>query len=309
MSTNSRNNLPVILLFGPTAAGKTDIIVSQFPDGFEVINADSEQVYRHLAIGTAKPDPPTLQRIPHPLIDILEPTEQFTVGDFVRTADRLAPEIVARDRVPIVSGGTAFYIRHFVFGLPGAPPSDPAVREAVKQELEIKGSQALYEEVRARDPVGVRKIHPADVYRISRALEVIRQTGQPLSFFRQSTMPRSDYHFLSIGLTLPREELKERINRRVDAMFAAGLEEEIAALRARGFDETTPGLRGIGYREFFTMGQDGAAVKAIREAIKLHSLQYAKRQLTFFRQIPDTHWFHPADHQALVSLVGEFLSP
>jgi tRNA dimethylallyltransferase len=308
LSINSRNSLPVILLFGPTAAGKTELVSALFAGRGEIINADSEQVYRFLFIGTAKPDTAVLARVPHHLIDVLEPTEQFTVGDFVRSADRLAGEISARGMIPVLSGGAAFYIRHFVFGLPSAPASDPAVREAVKKELKEKGSRVLHEELTALDPAGAAKIHPADGYRVSRALEVIRQTGKPLSFFQLSLTPREAYRFLSIGLTLSREELKERINRRVEAMFAAGLEEEITRLRARGYDSATPGLRGIGYREFFEAEKNNPTTEEIKAAIKLHSVQYAKRQMTFFRQIPGTLWFHPAQREEIKRVIGEFLA-
>jgi tRNA dimethylallyltransferase len=307
LSTSSRNSLPVILIFGPTAAGKTNLVASLFAGRGEVINADSEQVYRSLSIGTAKPEHEIVARVPHHLIDVLEPTEQFTVGDFVRAADRIAAEITARRMIPVVSGGAAFYIRHFVFGLPAAPASDPAIRAEVKRDLEEKGSAALHVELSSLDPAGASRIHPADGYRVSRALEVIRQTGKPLSFFRLRTVPRDEYRFLSIGLTLPKEELKERIDRRVDAMFAAGLAEEVSRLRALGYGPTTPGMRGIGYREFFIQGNN-AEITEISAAIKLHSLQYAKRQMTFFRRIPGTHWMHPAQRDVIAGIVDEFLS-
>jgi tRNA dimethylallyltransferase len=308
LSTSSRNSANVILLFGPTAAGKTDLIADLFTTRFEIINADSEQVYRGLSIGTAKPDAALLARVPHHLIDILDPAQLFTVGVFVRAADRLAEEIRRRGNTPVVSGGAAFYIRHFLFGLPASPPSDPAVRAAVRRDLAAQGSAALYAELAARDPAAARKIHQADTYRVSRAVEIIRQTGKPLSSFALSRQPRPGYRFLSIGLTLSREELRERITRRVDAMFAAGLEHEIHMLREKGYDEAMPGLRGIGYREFFAPGENGTSAALVREAIKLHSLQYAKRQMTFFKRLPHVHWFRPDEKKAIRSLVDAFLS-
>ena len=180
LSTNSKNSIKVILLFGPTAAGKTDLIAALFTDRFEIINADSEHVYRGLSIGTAKPDPALLERIPHHLVDIRDPSEQFSVGDFVHMADQLAADIDTRGRIPVVSGGAAFYIHHFMYGLPAAPPSDPNVRATIKRELEEKGSAALYNELQAKDPHGAKKIHQTDLYRITRALEVIRQTAAQL---------------------------------------------------------------------------------------------------------------------------------
>jgi tRNA dimethylallyltransferase len=307
LSTNSKNNIKVVLLFGPTAAGKTDLIATLFTRGFEIINADSEQVYRGLSIGTAKPNGELLTRIPHHLIDILDPEQQFTVGDFVHAADRLARDIYTRGGIPVVSGGAAFYIRHFVFGLPAAPPSNKSVRAAVKRDLDQKGSAFLYDELQKKDPEGAMKIKPADIYRVTRALEVIRQTGKPLSSFTLSRQPRSEYAFLSIGLTLPRDDLKIRIDRRVEKMFASGLEGEIQSLLAKGYTSSSPGMRGIGYREFFPPSGTQPSRDDIKTAIKLHSLQYAKRQMTFFKSMPNTRWFHPDEIDAVRNLVEDFI--
>ncbi|MBN2351816.1 MAG: tRNA (adenosine(37)-N6)-dimethylallyltransferase MiaA [Spirochaetales bacterium] len=308
MSTSSKSNLPVVLLFGPTAAGKTDLLAEAFPDKFEIINADSEQVYRGLDVGTAKPDAALRARLPHHLLDVADPDEQFTVGDFVRAADRLAGEIASRGRVPVVSGGTAYYLKHFAFGLPGAPPSDPEVRAAIKRELAEKGEAALHAELERVDPDGAVKISPRDLYRLTRALEVIRQTGRPLSSFRLGTEFRSGYDFLLIGLSLSRAESLSRVTRRVERMFASGLIDEFRSLVARGYGESSPGMRGIGYRELFLLDTPGHPLPRVKELIVLHTMQYAKRQMTFFRSFPGTNWFHPSERAAVRAAADDFLA-
>jgi tRNA dimethylallyltransferase len=305
LSTSSKNKVPVILLFGPTAAGKTGLLADLFTDHFEVINADSEQVYRGLDIGTAKPDAVLRARIPHHLIDVRDPDEIFSVGDFVRAADQLVVEIAGRGRVPVVSGGTAYYFKHFAFGLPAAPPSDPAVRAAVKAELETKGGEAMYAELERLDPASARKINPRDHYRICRALEVIRQAGRPLSDYTVAAAARSEYDFLFIGLRLPREELEPRVRQRVEAMLAAGLVEEVR--RLVGYGPAAPAMKGIGYRDILDMLTNGSTVAEAGELIVRHTLQYAKRQMTFFRSFAETRWFHPSERTALCAACDGFL--
>ena len=304
MNSVSKNNLhskhetvrdPIIVLFGPTAVGKTELIADLFSTGFEIISADSLQVYRGLDIGTAKPGPPLCGAIAHHLIDIKDPREQFTAGEFVKRADELAAEIRARNRIPVVSGGTAFYLKSFLYGLPPAPPADSAVREEVRKELEQRGAEALYEELQRVDPTAAEKISQKDAYRITRALEVYRTSGRPLSSFPVPESVREGMDPLIIGLTREREELYARIDRRVELMFEQGLTDEVRELMQAGYTEQDPGMRGIGYREFFLMRRWGClTVEAVKELIKRNTRRYAKRQITFFRHIPSVHWFSPS---------------
>jgi tRNA dimethylallyltransferase len=299
---------PVIIIFGPTAVGKTELLSTVFTNGYEVINADSMQVYRHLDIGTAKPEKAVLERLPHHLIDLKEPDEQYTAGEFVRRADQLIHEICARGNIPLVSGGTAFYLRTLLCGLPEAPPVENSVRQEVRHELHSKGSGVLYRELQREDPVAAAKISENDLYRLTRALEVIRTTGKPLSAFRVPQKIREDINPLIIGLSREREELYERINTRVDSMFANGLMDEVRTLIARGFTEEDPGLRGIGYREFFLMRAVGCmTLEDIQHLIKRNSRRFAKRQITFFRKIPGVEWISPAEVEKIRTLVSAFL--
>jgi tRNA dimethylallyltransferase len=294
--------IPVLVLFGPTASGKTEILgrlaAGRGPwKGIEVVSADSMQVYRGMDIGTAKPTREEQQRIPHHLIDIRNPNEQFSVGDFVRLADECCAAIAGRHALPAVSGGTGFYLKNFILGLPEAPPSDHTIRAALKGELCSHGAAALMEELARVDPVSAGRIHLNDEYRLLRALEVFRLAGRPLSSYAQTGKADREgrYRFLIIGLEWERQELYRRIDQRCAAMFRAGLPEEVARLAALGYGPQDPGLKAIGYREFFVeeapglsrVVDDRAGVETLAAR---NSRRYAKRQVTFFASIPGVHW-------------------
>jgi len=321
--TANTSQIPVLILFGPTASGKTGILFDLFGGSSggmnqaEIISADSMQVYKGMDIGTAKPSPREREIIPHHLIDIRDPSRQFNAGDFVRLADEACRQIASRGKIPVVSGGTGFYLKTFILGLSDAPPSDKEIRRQLGIELKEKGSSVLMEELAVCDPVSARRIHINDEYRILRALEVYRTCGQPLSLFKEKskTAPginsakRGCYEFTIIGLSRPREELYERINIRCDQMFKQGLAEEVRGLYEAGYTPDDPGLHAIGYREFFTeradfedsssdnqggnkrgkwrLLQDAEGVKAL---VAQNSRRYAKRQITFFKGIPDVNW-------------------
>ncbi|HSV56375.1 MAG TPA: tRNA (adenosine(37)-N6)-dimethylallyltransferase MiaA, partial [Magnetospirillaceae bacterium] len=263
MSTASSNK--VLVLFGPTASGKTELLERLFLEVHrglpkaEVVSADSMQVYRGMDLGTAKPDSVLRAALPHHLLDIRDPNEQYTAGDFVREADLACAEIRSRGRLPVVSGGTAFYIRNFVCGLPGSPAADPAVRAAVARDLAELGFAALRAELEAGDPVSAARIHPRDTYRLSRALEVMRRTGRPLSEHQVPDRPRPGLDPLFLALDRPRDELYSRIDARVKAMFSAGLAAEVSRLLARGYGEGDPGMQAIGYREFLEARRAGCS--------------------------------------------------
>jgi len=299
----------VVCLFGPTAVGKTDLLEKLFGGSGEIISADSMQVYRLLDIGSAKPDSQTLKRMPHHLIDILDFREQFNAGDFVRLAEEAILDIHSRGRLPVVSGGTAFYFRNLLFGLPDIPPVSSEIRTALNRELEEKGPQALHGELALIDPETAARLEPADRSRIVRALEVFRGTGQPLSAYRTGTEPRQDLRCLLIGLERPREELYERINRRVDIMFEQGLSDEVKGLIAMGASEDDPGMKGIGYSEFFPFLKEGClTLEDVKSRIQQNSRRYAKRQMTFFRSLPGVHWCHPENLDEIEVLITRFTS-
>jgi tRNA dimethylallyltransferase len=320
LSTTSNR---VLALFGPTACGKTDLLLKLFAADDRplkrpvvVISADSVQVYRGLDLGSAKPDAALRRLLPHELIDILDPREAFSVGDFVRLADEACERALAEGALPVISGGTAFYIKAFIFGLPSAPLASPEQRRAVQDDFERFGPAAMMEELRQADPLSAARIKPNDHYRIARALEVFRAGGTPLSSYRLPERPRERWSVLPLAIDRPRPELYARVEARVDAMMASGLPKELAALARAGYGPDDPGLRAIGYAEFFeedpsalaACSWSADALKRISDAVKLHTRRYAKRQLTFMRALPDVLWRHPEDSARIEADIEAWLS-
>jgi len=291
---------PVLVLFGPTASGKTQILLDTFSSNeAEVVCADSMQVYRGMDIGTAKPSLEERNKLAHHLIDIRDPDEQFNAGDFVRLADEACSRLASRGKLPVVSGGTGFYLKNFIMGLSEAPPSDARIRAQLKQELRDKGAAALRDELSVCDPVSAGRIHINDEYRLLRALEVSR-LGRPLSSYNvHCEKTRDAYKFIIIGLSRPRDELYSRINLRCEAMFKQGLEREVRTLYEAGYTPDDPGMRAIGYREFFIEGENGWNISndsaGVQSLIAMNSRRYAKRQITFFSSIPNVKWVDAND--------------
>lgn len=311
-----------VFLFGPTAVGKTRLLFDFFSAIGEVVNADSVQVYRGLDIGSAKADGTITEKIPHHLIDILDPWDSYNVADFIRLADQACADIWSRGKLPVISGGTAFYFKHFMYGLSEAPQSDPETRESVQLFIRDQGLRKAHDYLKIVDPVSAARINGNDSYRISRAIEVYRASGKPLSSFALPTTPRNDMKILSIGLMREKEELKARIRERVDIMFAQGLLDEIGKLMKMGAAPSWQSMQGIGYSEFMDVMFDpvyGDLLKtvdqlseediaSIREKIVSDSVHYAKRQMTFFRSFADVKWIDATDTQALSSILEAFLS-
>jgi tRNA dimethylallyltransferase len=291
----------VFILFGPTASGKTALL-QRLEKNIEIISADSMQVYRGMDIGTAKPTAEERAKTPHHLIDIRNPDEQFNAGDFVRLAEEACHAALSRGALPVVSGGTGFYIKNLVMGLSEAPPSDQTLRLELKNELALRGAPPLMEELAVADPVSASRIHINDEYRLLRALEVYRLTGRPLSSYASpwneqsgSSPDNSPFRFLIVGLRRNREELYRRINGRTAAMFSAGLAAEVRRLYEAGFTPENPGLKAIGYREFFVRDPGGAwrlseDLSGLEALVTQNSRRYAKRQITFFASIPNVKW-------------------
>lgn len=264
------------------------------------------QVYRGMDIGTAKPSAEFLAEVKHHLIDIRDPSMQFHAGDFVRMADELCKDIHGRGMLPVICGGTGFYFKNFIFGLPEAPASSEDIRLMLEKRLESEGSSVLFKELSIVDPVSAERIEVNDHYRLVRALEVFQNTGKPLSDYRVPDTPRSGYRFFLIGLDRPRDELYRRINERVEQMIGEGLESEFKKLREHGYGPEDPGMKAIGYSEFFDYESGKTNFEKTVELIKRNSRRYAKRQITFFRQLPDINWYSPEDLEGISDAVREF---
>ncbi|MGI0529746.1 tRNA (adenosine(37)-N6)-dimethylallyltransferase MiaA [Treponema socranskii] len=281
---------PVLVLFAPTASGKTALLqtlfarssLSFFNGMAEIVSADSMQVYRGLDIGTAKPDAALLSELPHHLIDICDPHDFFSAADFAARADDACADIFSRGKLPVVSGGTGFYIRSFMLGLPDTPAVDAFLRAKLHDEMQTLGAEKMWERLLSLDPESALIIHKNDAYRIQRALEIVIATGKKRSFFAARAQLRKPYDFCTIILTMPRETLYERIDARVDQMFRAGLSDEVQKLIDSGCTEKSPAMRAIGYREWFSPGSEDE----IKSRIKAASRAYAKKQYTYMHNIP-----------------------
>lgn len=303
-----QNSNKVIFLFGPTAVGKTDLITNYFSEDYEVVNADSMQVYRYLDIGSAKPSSSLMEKIPHYLVNILDPWQQFTVGQFIAEGDKACKEIWAKGKIPVLTGGTAYYFKHFLYGLSDLPASDETIRCKVAKEIEEKGKEWAYNKVKEVDPTSGDRINQNDVYRLSRVLEVYQQTGRPLSSYEVPTEPRNGIDPLIIGLIRDKDELNERIALRVDIMLKEGLLDEMRTLFSLGADRSWPGMQGIGYKEFLDAKEKGESnLETIRDEIIKNSRKYAKRQITFFKSFANVNWIGPTDTLTLERLINEFL--
>jgi len=220
----------------------------------------------------------------------------------------LVPSIRGRGRYPVISGGTAFYITSFLYGLPESPPVDAAIREKFRALDRESGPRILYDLLRERDPEAAARIQPNDRYRIMRALEVHESTGKSLFSFRWPRTPRMDFRFLLIGLERGREELYCRIGERVQRMFAEGLLKEVETLIEMGYGPGDPGMRGIGYRELLQMRAGCQTIADVQELIARTTRRYAKRQLTFFRAVPGVQWMRPDRPSEVRDKIEAFIS-
>ncbi len=302
---------PVVIICAPTACGKTDLAynlffsqsTSCFAGKAEIISADSMQVYKGMDIGTAKPDIEFQQQLPHHVIDICEPNYQFGAGDFVRNAKVAIQNIIAKNKLPVIVGGTAFYIKNFLYGLPPTPQVDEKIRTEIAKRMQEEGAVKLMQELQAVDSVSASKIHIHDEYRIKRALEVYYSTGIPRSEFIVPQKITQDYNTLLFCLDRPRSELYERVEKRVDSMFEMGLEREVQLLKNKGYVHDDPGMQAIGYREFFTYN----SIEEIKQHIIKSSKEYVKRQQTFFKSFNDAIFVNPQEILKIERKISEFL--
>jgi tRNA dimethylallyltransferase len=281
----------VVALAGPTASGKSAaaLVLAERLDA-EIISVDSALVYRGMDIGTAKPTPDERQRVPHHLIDIRDPTQPYSAAEFVADAVRLVDEIRARGRRVVLAGGTMLYFKALFDGLAAMPPADAKVREALDGEARARGWPALHAELAQVDALTAARLAPNDAQRIQRALEVFRASGRPLSAFHGGGERGGGFApdlFLSLE-PADRAWLHERIARRFDAMLAAGLVEEVQALRARGdLSPELPSMRCVGYRQAREALEGRFPMAELRERGVFATRQLAKRQLTWLRAMPD----------------------
>ena len=285
----------ILVVCGPTASGKTALAaeLALRLDG-EVVSADSMQVYRRMDIGTAKPTPGEMRGVPHHMLDVADPWENYSVARYVEDAVPIVDGILARGRLPIVAGGTGLYIDNLAAGRRFAPfQPDSGLREELQSRVRTQGLPVLRETLERVDPDAAGRIHPNDEKRTLRALEVYLSTGKTITQHnRESQALPNRYTPLTIALNFTqRPWLWERIDRRVDEMMARGLEGEVRRLLAQGVPQGCTAMQAIGYKELARAVREGRPIREGVEEVKLRSRQYAKRQLTWFRRDRDAHWY------------------
>ena len=297
----------LLVIVGPTAVGKTalSLHLAERLDG-EIVSADSRLFYRGMDIGTAKPTPQEQRRVPHHLIDIAAPDETVGLGRFVTLARQAIAAIHARQRLPLLVGGTGQYVRAIVAGwTPPAVPPQPELRAELEAQAQREGGQALHERLRQLDPEAAARIDPRNVRRVIRALEVCIVTGRPFSAQRGSDVP--PYETLQIGLTMERAALYERADLRVERMMAAGLEDEVRRLVEAGYDWSLPAMSGLGYIQFRPYFAGPATLEEVVAEIKRATHSFIRRQYNWFRlRDPGVTWFDvtavvPAEIETIVA--------
>jgi tRNA dimethylallyltransferase len=290
MTAHSREPL-LVAIVGPTASGKTALAIALAERcGGEIISCDSVAVYREFNLGTAKPTPEERAPVPHHLIDIAEPRQHFTAGDYARAARASVAEIGRRGRLPIVVGGTGLYLRALLDGLFAGPPRSEALRARLRAAAQARGSAYLHRMLRRLDATAAAKIHPNDEPKLVRALEVCFSARRPLTeLWQEGRDPLRGFRVLRLGLAPPRDALYARINGRARAMFDAGLIEETRSLRER-YGDAAWALGSLGYAQALRhLRGELTLEQAITAAQQTHR-NYAKRQMTWFRREPEVHW-------------------
>lgn len=294
----------VIIVVGPTASGKTNVslqLARQIKG--EIVSADSRQIYKYMNIGTAKPDPEVLQSIKHHCINIKQPDEFFNAGEYGKLSRSVVKNIFKRHKQPIVVGGSGLYIRALVDGIFAGEYRDVSIREKLEKELSKKGAQALYKRLIQVDPHSAGKIHPHDIKRIIRALEVYEISGKPISSMQEQYTHKGDFIPLFFGLHWPRKLLYQRIEERVDKMMKAGFVSEVEKILDMGYNPELNSLDSLGYKEIISYLRGKLGYSKMVEEIKKNTRRFAKRQLTWFRKEGRTQWIdmHTADDEQEVA--------
>ncbi|MBO4991697.1 MAG: tRNA (adenosine(37)-N6)-dimethylallyltransferase MiaA [Firmicutes bacterium] len=283
----------VLIVAGPTAVGKTEAAIrlaNRF-DG-EIISADSMQIYKYMDIGSAKPTPEEQSRAVHHLVDAVDPSVPFSVAEYQTLAKEAIRDVLSRGKLPIISGGTGLYVNSLIYDMDfSSPPGDPAYRRELEELAQREGSEALHRLLAEKDPAAARRIHPNNEKKIVRALEILREGQDRVKEFSESFQPTKDYDVILIGLERPRQDLYDRINRRVDLLMERGLVEEVQRLLDMGLQEANISMKGIGYKEIIGYLRGEYGREEAVDLVKKNTRHYAKRQLTWFRRYETMRWF------------------
>ena len=304
------SKVPLIVVAGPTASGKTALAIeiAKYVGG-EIVSADSMQIYKYMDIGSAKPTEEERSQAVHHLIDYVEPTESYSVADYTKDAHEVIADITARGKLPVMCGGTGLYINSVVDDVTfGEMETDYNLREELRKAAEEKGGEYLIDMLREYDPVSAERLHPNNLKRVIRAIEFYKLTGVPISEHQEETKKhKSRYNPLMMCIEWDREELYDRINKRVDIMLDEGLIDEVKRLRGMGVTRSMNSMQGIGYKEIMDYLDGKCTIEETIEIIKQSSRRYAKRQMTWFRRDKRVHYLKSGNaFEEAKNLIDEF---
>ena len=301
--------IKIVVLCGPTAIGKTAAAIALAGSlKGEIVNADSMQIYRYMDIGTAKPTPEDRKLVPHHLVDIADPDQDFDAAKFSAKAHDVISHLNTRQITPIVAGGTGLYIKALVHGLFEMMPADPEIRDQLKEQVRQFGVGYLYEQLRKIDPETSQKLHSNDLQRIMRAIEVYFITGNTISSHqKRHGFGENPFKVLKIGLIVDREALYRRVEQRVDAMIRDGLLDEVIGLLAKGYSKDLKSMQSIGYRHMTDFIEGQTNWQETIRVLKRDTRRYAKRQLTWFNKDKDIKWKSPDEIDEIIKMVKTFL--
>jgi len=298
---------PVPIIVGPTAIGKTAfslLLAKIFPS--EIVSADSRQIYKMMDIGTAKPETAELKQVKHHFIDLLDPSENFSSGQYSKLARKTISDILKCGNMPIVVGGSGFYIKTLVDGISVLELQDYDIRKSLQQRLVSADIEILYDELKQKDPELARRLKSNDKQRIIRGLEVYYTSGMKLSDLQKEKSVQAPFEPFFIGLTMKRSDLYERINKRVDRMFDMGLLEEVSKLKELGYHKGMNAMNTVGYKEVFSYLDNEISFDEMMRLIKRNSRRYAKRQYTWFNNDKRIRWFSLDTNSSLNEIVDKF---
>ena len=298
----------VLVILGPTCVGKTQVALklADILKG-EIVSFDSRQIYKLMDIGTAKPTQEERERIAHHMIDLVYPDQAFTAADYGRKAREVISQIRERNKLPIAVGGSGLYLKALIEGFFEGPKADENIRKRLQGEAQKLGEPHLFRRLQEVDPQAAERIHPNDLLRIIRALEVWEITGRPISTWqREGAYQPFLMQFVKIGLNLGREKLYKRINARTDQMISSGLVDEVKKLKERGFTPRLKALKSVGYQELFDYLDRRSGLPEAIEAIKLNTRHYAKRQMTWFKKDKEIIWMDREEENLIQRILEGF---
>lgn len=306
------NKIPILILTGPTAVGKTDLSIklAKILEG-EIISADSMQIYRYMDIGSAKVRPEEMDGVVHHMIDIVDPQEDFSVSEFKEKAEAIIGDIHSRDKFPIITGGTGLYLNSILFDMDfGQSQADPQIRKELEDILQERGLDYLYSLLEDISPETAKRIHKNNAKRVIRAIEIFKSGGN-LGDFSNDLKPNEKYQAHIVVLNRDRSHLYDRINYRVDLMFDQGLLDEVKDLHERGYTKDMTSMKGIGYKEVLDYFDGLISLEDAKNSIKQSSRRYAKRQITWFKRYPHALWLNLDEVKSIddqVRIIREFVA-